>query len=42
MGLTYVGWNTMGWIQITKVRDNYRALENLVIASGFHKMWGIN
>jgi hypothetical protein len=42
MDLKEVGWERVDWIQMAQDKDNYRALENMVITFGFRQMSGIN
>jgi hypothetical protein len=38
MDLREIGWGGMDWIGLAQDRDQWRALVNIVIPFGFHKM----
>jgi hypothetical protein len=40
MDLREIGWGGMGWIALAKDRDQWRALVNMVMNLGLHKMLG--
>jgi hypothetical protein len=42
MDLQEVGYEGRDWINVAQARDTWRALVNVVMNFGFHKMWGIS
>jgi hypothetical protein len=40
MNLRKTGWGGMDWINLAQERDQWRALVNMVMYCGFHKMLG--
>jgi hypothetical protein len=38
--LREMGWGVMDWIHLAQDRDPWRALVNMVLTFGFHKMLG--
>jgi hypothetical protein len=40
MDLREIGWGGMDWINLAQVRDQWRALVNMVRTLGFYKLLG--